>query len=156
MRLLPEGFDLDALLAPVANGLLARNDLHCAEAIEAKSVEDGLIFTEADRCPRNRPGPRTTPTASSGASSPGYSGTGHPLSPQHERGGASLSADLHRDSLRQALPSQDPITAADLLKGRLVPFYDEHEVKLQRMLTYRGTEFCGSPERHYYQSLRRC
>src|SRR3954465_7035637 len=44
-----------------------------------------------------------------------------------------------------------PITAADLLNDRVVPFYDEHEVKLQRLLTDRGTEFCGSPERHEYQ-----
>jgi hypothetical protein len=33
----------------------------------------------------------------------------------------------------------------------VVAFYDEHEVKLQRLLTDRGTEFCGSPERHEYQ-----
>src|SRR5689334_17217231 len=43
------------------------------------------------------------------------------------------------------------ITAAELLNDRVVPFYDEHEVKLQRVLTDRGTEFCGSPERHEYQ-----
>jgi hypothetical protein len=44
-----------------------------------------------------------------------------------------------------------PITAADLLNDRVLPFYDEHGVKLQRVLTDRGTEFCGSPERHEYQ-----
>ncbi len=44
-----------------------------------------------------------------------------------------------------------PITAADLLNDRVVPFYDEHEVKQQRVLTDRGTEFCGSSERHEYQ-----
>ena len=44
-----------------------------------------------------------------------------------------------------------PITAADLLDDRVVPFHDEHEVEPQRLLTDRGTEFCGSPERHEYQ-----
>src|SRR4051812_14183544 len=44
-----------------------------------------------------------------------------------------------------------PITVADLLNDRVVPFYDEHEVKLQRLLTDRGTEYCGSPERHEYE-----
>lgn len=43
------------------------------------------------------------------------------------------------------------ITAAELLNDRVVPFYDEHEVKLQWLLTDRGTEFCGSPERHECQ-----
>jgi transposase InsO family protein len=44
-----------------------------------------------------------------------------------------------------------PLTAADLLNDRVVPFYDEHEVALLRVLTDRGTEFCGNPERHEYE-----
>jgi transposase InsO family protein len=33
----------------------------------------------------------------------------------------------------------------------VVPFYDEHDVRLCRVLTDRGTEFCGNPERHEYE-----
>src|SRR5690242_1169890 len=44
-----------------------------------------------------------------------------------------------------------PITAADLLNDRVVPFYDAHEVKLCRVLTDRGTEYCGNPEHHEYE-----
>ena len=44
-----------------------------------------------------------------------------------------------------------PITAADLLNDRVVPFYDAHEVKLCRVLTDRGTEYCGNPEHHQYE-----
>ena len=44
-----------------------------------------------------------------------------------------------------------PITAADLLNDRVVPFFDEHDVKLCRMLTDRGTEFCGTPQAHEYE-----
>ena len=44
-----------------------------------------------------------------------------------------------------------PITAADLLNDRVVPFYDAHEVKLCRVLTDRGTEYCGNPEDHEYE-----
>jgi hypothetical protein len=32
-----------------------------------------------------------------------------------------------------------------------VPFYDAHEVKLCRVLTDRGTEYCGNPEHHEYE-----
>jgi hypothetical protein len=39
-----------------------------------------------------------------------------------------------------------PITAADLLNDRVVPFFDAQEVKLCRVLTDCGTEFCGNPE----------
>jgi hypothetical protein len=42
-----------------------------------------------------------------------------------------------------------PITAADLLNDRVVPFFDEHEIKLSRMLTDRGTEFCGGQSHEY-------
>ena len=44
-----------------------------------------------------------------------------------------------------------PITAADLLNDRVIPFFDSHEVRLLRMLTDRGSEYCGNPERHEYE-----
>jgi transposase InsO family protein len=44
-----------------------------------------------------------------------------------------------------------PITAADLLNDRVLPFFDEYSIPLMRVLTDRGTEFCGSPERHEYE-----
>ena len=43
-----------------------------------------------------------------------------------------------------------PITAAEILNDRVVPFYDEHGIRLCRVLTDRGTEFCGS-ESHEYE-----
>jgi transposase InsO family protein len=43
------------------------------------------------------------------------------------------------------------ITAADLLNDRVLPFFEEHDVKLLRVLTDRGSEFCGNPERHEYE-----
>ena len=44
-----------------------------------------------------------------------------------------------------------PITAAEVLNDRVVPFFDEHAIRLCRVLTDRGTEYCGSPERHEYE-----
>src|SRR6516164_2612094 len=44
-----------------------------------------------------------------------------------------------------------PITAADLLNDRVLPLFEEHDVKLLRVLTDRGSEFCGNPERHEYE-----
>jgi hypothetical protein len=40
------------------------------------------------------------------------------------------------------------LTAADLLKDQVVPFFEEKEVPLSRILTDRGTEYCGSPDSH--------
>jgi transposase InsO family protein len=44
-----------------------------------------------------------------------------------------------------------PLTAADLLNDRVLPFYDEQALRLCRVLTDRGTEYCGNPERHPYE-----
>ncbi len=44
-----------------------------------------------------------------------------------------------------------PITAADLLNDRVLPFYDAHDIPLLRLLTDRGTAYCGNPERHAYE-----
>jgi hypothetical protein len=43
-----------------------------------------------------------------------------------------------------------PITAG-LLNDRVVPFFDEKEVKLSRVLTGRDTGYCGNPEHHEYE-----
>lgn len=47
--------------------------------------------------------------------------------------------------------SKTPITAADLLNERVLPFYEEHDLPVLRILTDRGTEYCGKPEHHDYQ-----
>lgn len=44
-----------------------------------------------------------------------------------------------------------PITAADLLNDRVVPFFDAHDIKLCRVLTDRGTEYCGTAQAHEYE-----
>ena len=44
-----------------------------------------------------------------------------------------------------------PLTAADLLNDRAVPFFEEHAIPPGRMLTDRGTEYCGNPEGHEYE-----
>jgi transposase InsO family protein len=41
-----------------------------------------------------------------------------------------------------------PITAADLLNDRVVPFFDQHGILVSRILTDRGTAYCGAPDRH--------
>jgi len=44
-----------------------------------------------------------------------------------------------------------PITAADALNDRVLPFFAEHDVEVLRVLTDRGTEFCGLMEKHAYE-----
>ena len=43
------------------------------------------------------------------------------------------------------------LVAADLLNDRVLPFYESEEVPVLRILTDRGTEYCGNAERHEYE-----
>ena len=47
--------------------------------------------------------------------------------------------------------TKTPITSADLLNDRVLPFFEEHELPLLRIMTDRGTEYCGRAESHDYQ-----
>jgi transposase InsO family protein len=44
-----------------------------------------------------------------------------------------------------------PVTAADILNDKVLPFFEDQEIPVLRVLTDRGTEFCGSPDKHAYE-----
>ena len=44
-----------------------------------------------------------------------------------------------------------PVTSAHLLNDRVLPFFEAHAIPFTRVLTDRGTEYCGAPERHAYE-----
>jgi transposase InsO family protein len=46
---------------------------------------------------------------------------------------------------------KNALVAADLLNDRVIPWYEEQEVRLLRILTDRGTKYCGKREHHEYQ-----
>ena len=43
------------------------------------------------------------------------------------------------------------LTAADILNDKILPFFDSQNMNLLRILTDRGTEYCGRVETHPYQ-----
>lgn len=46
---------------------------------------------------------------------------------------------------------KNALVSADILNDRVIPFYEKYEIPLLRILTDRGTEFCGAREHHEYQ-----
>lgn len=46
---------------------------------------------------------------------------------------------------------KNALVAADMLNDRVVPFYEQYDLRLLRVLTDRGSEYCGSRERHEYE-----
>lgn len=47
--------------------------------------------------------------------------------------------------------TKNAIAAADMLNDKVIPFFDEQDIRILRVLTDRGTEYCGSIKRHEYQ-----
>lgn len=41
--------------------------------------------------------------------------------------------------------------AADILNDRVLPFFEEHGISLLRVITDRGSEYCGNMEHHEYE-----
>ena len=50
--------------------------------------------------------------------------------------------------------TKTPITAADLVNDRVLPMLEDNGIDWLGILTDRGSEFCGRPERHDYQCTR--
>lgn len=46
---------------------------------------------------------------------------------------------------------KNALVAADMLNDRVIPWYKEQDVPLLRILTDRGTEYCGNREHHEFQ-----
>lgn len=47
--------------------------------------------------------------------------------------------------------TKTPITSADILNDKVLPFYATHDLPMLRILTDRGKEYCGRLEHHDYQ-----
>ena len=48
-------------------------------------------------------------------------------------------------------PSKVPVTAVHVLNNDVLPFFEEHTVKIETILTDNGREFCGRPDSHPYE-----
>jgi transposase InsO family protein len=46
---------------------------------------------------------------------------------------------------------KNALVAADMLNDQVIPWFEEEEVRVLRVLTDRGTEYCGSREHHEYE-----
>lgn len=47
--------------------------------------------------------------------------------------------------------TKTPMTAADLLNDRVLPIFEEQDLPVLRILTDRGTEYCGRADKHDFQ-----
>ncbi len=47
--------------------------------------------------------------------------------------------------------SKLPLTAVQVMHNDVLPFFDEHRVRVKTVLSDNGREFCGRPDRHPYE-----
>ena len=137
-----------------------RNDLACFKnrlrALEKKVAEEGLILTEAQVAALEKKRQDDQVAGEIETAHPGYLGSQDTFYVGTLKGVGRIYQQTFVDTYAKVAfaklyTTKTPITAADLLNDRVLPFFTQHELPVLRILTDRGTEYCGRVEKHDYQ-----
>lgn len=137
-----------------------RHDLHTfkkrLKALEAKVSKESLILTESQLAALEKAKQEKVAHGEIETHHPGYLGAQDTYYVGTIKGVGRIYQQTFIDTYCKVAQaklylSKDSLTAAELLNDRVIPMYEEHGIRLLRMLTDRGTEYCGRKNDHPYQ-----
>jgi transposase InsO family protein len=125
-------------------------------ALEKKVAEEGIVLTETQIAALERKREDDVACGEIETVHPGYLGSQDTFYVGNMKGVGRIYQQTFVDTYAKVAftklySTKTPIAAADLLNDRVLPFYAEHGVDLLRVLTDRGTEYCGRVDQHEYQ-----
>lgn len=125
-------------------------------ALEKKSAEEGLVLTESQIVALERKKEDDLVCGEIETAHPGYLGSQDTFYVGTLKGVGRVYQQTFVDTYSKTAhcklyTTKTPITAADILNERVLPFFEAHGMGILRMLTDRGTEFCGKVEQHDYE-----
>lgn len=125
-------------------------------ALEAKVAQDGIVLTEDQVRAMEKAKEEKEAHGEIETMHPGYLGAQDTYYVGTIKGVGRIYQQTFIDTYAKVAfaklyDRKNALVAADLLNDRVLPFYEENSVPLLRVLTDRGTEFCGQREHHEYQ-----
>ena len=126
-------------------------------ALERKMAEEGgMVLTEAQVVALERKHDDDLASGEIETAHPGYLGSQDTFYVGTLKGVGRIYQQTFVDtyskwSAAKLYTTKTPITSADLLNDRVLPFFEEQGMGVLRILTDRGTEFCGKAEQHDYE-----
>ena len=126
------------------------------KALEAKVAQDGIVLTESQLAALEKAKQEKEAHGEIETEHPGYLGSQDTFYVGTLKGVGRVYQQTFIDTYTRVAfaklyTQKHAITAADLLNDRVVPFFEEQEIPLLRILTDRGTEYCGNRQQHEYQ-----
>lgn len=126
------------------------------KALEEKVAKEGIILTDAQITALERKSDDDLAFGEIETAHPGYLGSQDTFYVGTIKGVGRIYQQTFVDTYSKVAfaklyTTKTPITAADMLNDKVLPFFEEHDMGIIRMLTDRGTEYCGVLEKHDYQ-----